>query len=466
MKYSGILRQHHSKLSTVYRALDILIIGFSLLVTCWYFNIPWNDQYSSAVLLASALMIIVSYRHDLYRSWRVFGIRREIVELLTVWSIVVVSLLAIAFVFKTTEDYSRIATGTWFIFTPLLMSVLRIIVRKISQSMRKKGWNTRSVAIVGANSQGMNFAQTIKNANWMGLKLIGFFDDRSDDRIVEDVDNQVLGNLDDVVRRAKSGELDLIYITMPLKAEDRTRELIQRLSDTTVSLYYVPDFYALDILYGRWQTLGDSQVVSVYETPYHGVNDWIKRIEDISIASIVLAVIALPMLIISLGVKLSSPGPIIFKQRRYGVNGQEIQVWKFRSMTVCEDKNNVQQATKRDVRITPFGAFLRRTSLDELPQFINVLQGHMSIVGPRPHAVAHNEEYRIMINRYMMRHKVKPGITGWAQVNGWRGETDTVEKMEKRIEFDLDYIRHWSIWLDLKIFVMTFFKGFIHKNAY
>jgi len=466
MNYNGLLRQHHSKLSTAYRALDILIVSFSLLVSCWYFDIEWNNQYSTVALLTSALMIFISHRHDLYRSWRVFSIRQEITELSKVWSLVVVSLLAIAFIFKTTEDYSRMATSTWIILSPLLMILLRIIVRKIAHDMRRKGWNTRSVAIVGANTQGVNFAQTIKNANWMGLKLVGFFDDRADDRVVEDTDSQVLGNLDDVVRRAKSGELDLIYITMPLKAEDRTRELIQRLSDTTVSLYYVPDFYALDILHGRWQTLGDSQVVSVFENPYLGVNDWVKRLEDIVLASAVLLVIAIPMLIISLGIKMTSAGPVFFKQRRYGMNGQEIQVWKFRSMTVCENENEIKQATKCDVRITKFGAFLRRTSLDELPQFINVLQGQMSIVGPRPHAVAHNEEYRQMIHRYMMRHKVKPGITGWAQVNGWRGETDTMEKMEKRIEFDLDYIRHWSIWLDLKIFAMTFFKGFVHKNAY
>ena len=172
------------------------------------------------------------------------------------------------------------------------------------------------------------------------------------------------------------------------------------------------------------------------------------------------------MLFIAAGIKLTSKGPVLFKQRRYGLRGEEIEVWKFRSMTVMENSDVVVQATKSDVRITPFGGFLRRTSLDELPQFFNVLGGSMSIVGPRPHAVAHNEEYRSQVQFYMLRHKVKPGITGWAQINGWRGETDTLYKMEKRVEFDLQYIKHWSVWFDIKIIFMTIFKGFVNKNAY
>ncbi|HBV2999050.1 TPA: exopolysaccharide biosynthesis polyprenyl glycosylphosphotransferase, partial [Klebsiella pneumoniae] len=172
------------------------------------------------------------------------------------------------------------------------------------------------------------------------------------------------------------------------------------------------------------------------------------------------------LLIIACLIKLTSPGPIIFKQTRYGMDGKPIKVWKFRSMSVMENDNKVIQATKNDIRITKVGRLLRRTSLDELPQFFNVLFGGMSIVGPRPHAVAHNEQYRNLIEGYMLRHKVKPGITGWAQINGWRGETDTLEKMEKRVEFDLEYIREWSIWLDLKIIFLTIFKGFINKSAY
>jgi putative colanic acid biosynthesis UDP-glucose lipid carrier transferase len=173
------------------------------------------------------------------------------------------------------------------------------------------------------------------------------------------------------------------------------------------------------------------------------------------------------MLVIAIAIKMTSKGPVIFKQDRYGLNGKRIKVYKFRSMTVCDNDDTViQQASRFDIRVTKLGLFLRRTSLDELPQFINVLQGRMSVVGPRPHAVAHNEQYRKLIKGYMWRHKMKPGITGWAQINGWRGETDTIEKMKKRVEYDLEYIRRWSVWFDLKIVFLTVFKGFVDKNAY
>lgn len=191
-----------------------------------------------------------------------------------------------------------------------------------------------------------------------------------------------------------------------------------------------------------------------------------KRLEDIILSLFILLLISPLLIIISLAVKITSPRPVIFRQTRYGMDGKPIKVWKFRSMVVMENDTEVKQATKDDVRVTNVGKFLRRTSLDELPQFFNVLFGEMSIVGPRPHAVSHNEQYRSLIEGYMLRHKVKPGITGWAQINGWRGETDTLDKMEKRIEFDLEYIRSWSVWLDLKIIVMTIFKGFVNKSAY
>jgi putative colanic acid biosynthesis UDP-glucose lipid carrier transferase len=192
----------------------------------------------------------------------------------------------------------------------------------------------------------------------------------------------------------------------------------------------------------------------------------VKRLEDIILACGILALIALPMLIIALSIKITSKGPIIFKQDRYGLNGRRINMWKFRSMTVTENDAVVTQAQKGDARVTKVGAFLRRTSLDELPQFINVIKGDMSVIGPRPHAVAHNEEYRKLVDFYMLRHKVKPGITGWAQVNGARGETDTLDKMKTRIEFDLEYIRNWSLWLDFKIVIFTIFRSFNDKNAY
>tara|TARA_Y100000588_G_C13922165_1_gene781982 strand:- start:90 stop:845 length:756 start_codon:yes stop_codon:yes gene_type:complete len=251
-----------------------------------------------------------------------------------------------------------------------------------------------------------------------------------------------------------------------MSAEDRIRHILEKCSDTTANVYIIPDFFIYNLLNARWQSIGNLQALSVYDTPFQGASDVIKRIEDVVFSTLILLFLMIPMGAIALAVKVTSKGPVIFKQKRYGLDGKQILVYKFRSMTTMDNGSSVKQATKNDPRITKLGAFLRRTSLDELPQFINVLQGRMSIVGPRPHAVAHNEQYRKLIKGYMLRHKVRPGITGWAQVNGFRGETDTVEKMLKRVQFDLDYIHRWSVWLDIKIILMTAFHGFSDKNAY
>jgi putative colanic acid biosynthesis UDP-glucose lipid carrier transferase len=272
--------------------------------------------------------------------------------------------------------------------------------------------------------------------------------------------------LSDAVDAARTGEIDLIYIAFPLRAEPRINELLAQLSDTTASVYLAADFFAYNLLHARWGALGGVPTVSLHETPFYGVDGWLKRLEDMVLGALILMIITIPMLIIGICIKLTSRGPALFRQRRYGLNGEVIHVLKFRSMSVTEDGAEITRATEGDARVTQLGAFLRRTNLDELPQFFNVLEGTMSIVGPRPHAVAHNELYRGKIQGYMLRHKVKPGITGWAQVNGWRGGTDTLEKMEKRIEYDLDYIRHWSLLWDLQIIVMTVFGSGARRNAY
>jgi putative colanic acid biosynthesis UDP-glucose lipid carrier transferase len=265
---------------------------------------------------------------------------------------------------------------------------------------------------------------------------------------------------------ARTGKVDYIYIALPMRAEKRIVELVNALSDTTASVYLVPNFFVFDLMQSKMSSLDGLPMISLHETPFYGIDGWVKRVEDIVVASLILLLVSLPMLVISLGVKLTSPGPVLFKQRRYGLNGAVVEVWKFRSMSSTEDGMQVTQATKNDPRVTPFGSFLRRTSLDELPQFFNVLQGTMSVVGPRPHAIAHNEQYRGLIRGYMLRHKVRPGITGLAQIRGWRGETETLDKMAMRVRSDLEYVQNWSLWNDIKIILMTVFKGFVNKNAY
>jgi putative colanic acid biosynthesis UDP-glucose lipid carrier transferase len=304
---------------------------------------------------------------------------------------------------------------------------------------------------------------------WMGYRVVGYYDDRqgSEDptRRLNSTDTTIRGGFEQLYADAREGRIDIVFITLPMRAELRTHSLIARLADTTVSVYLIPDVFNFDLLHSRLTCLQGIPALSIYDSPMVD-NGWAKRMEDIILGSGLLLALALPMLIIALGVKLSSPGPVFFKQTRYGMRGERIKVWKFRSMTVCEDGDDVPQARKQDPRVTPFGAFLRRTSLDELPQLFNVLSGSMSLVGPRPHAVSHNEFYRSQIKGYMLRHKVKPGITGLAQINGFRGETETLDKMSGRIAYDLEYIRNWSLLMDIKILWMTVFKGFVGQHAY
>jgi putative colanic acid biosynthesis UDP-glucose lipid carrier transferase len=294
----------------------------------------------------------------------------------------------------------------------------------------------------------------------------GFFDDRHPRRLPNLGKHRLAGGVDDTAQFVREHNVNIVFVSLPMVAQPRVIKLLDELRDTTASIYFVPDVFAFDLIQARFDEIDGMPVVAVCETPYAGVNALLKRWFDIAVTLCGLVVIWPVLLVTAIGVKLSSPGPVIFKQRRYGLDGREIMVWKFRSMRAQDNGPVVKQATKNDPRITRFGAFIRKTSLDELPQLFNVLSGSMSLVGPRPHAVAHNEQYRGLIKGYMLRHKVQPGITGWAQVCGYRGETETIEKMRARIEHDLYYLRNWSLSLDLWIIVKTFLVLLRDKNAY
>ena len=363
-------------------------------------------------------------------------------------------------------QFSSQALITWLWVAPLSQIGAHLLLRAAAPLLLMLQGPQQHAIIVGMNEQGLALANRINEMLYSEIKLSGFFDDREQSRLNQAEHNQLLGKLCDLPRFVKENHIQFIYLSLPMASQPRILHVLEELKDTTASIYFVPDMFITDLIQGRSGSVCGMPVISVCESPFTGSNGIIKRASDIILSLLILILVSPLLLIIAVAIKLNSPGPVIFKQRRYGLDGKEILVYKFRSMRVCEDGDVIQQAQKNDVRITRLGAFLRKTSLDELPQFINVLQGRMSIVGPRPHAVAHNELYRNLIKGYMIRHKVKPGITGWAQINGYRGETNTLDKMQARIDYDLDYLRNWSLRLDLRIIFKTILVVFKDSAAY
>ncbi len=378
------------------------------------------------------------------------------------WAAVVATLLFGAYAFRVSGDLPRRVILTWFVLVPIAQSAAHVI-RLRAHWFAANGASAPRYIIVGVNDVGFELARRLRRNGFLG-----YFDFRSVDRLAHVLEPERLtGHSRDVADFVRSHGVDVVYIALPLCNVPRMSELMNALRDTTASVYFVPDAFAFDVIQARLVEINGMPALSVCDTPFHGMDAVLKRAMDVALTSVGLLLVAPLMIAVAIAVKMSSPGPVIFRQRRYGLNGEEIIVYKFRSMTTQENGAVVTQATRSDPRVTKVGRILRKTSLDELPQLFNVLQGRMSLVGPRPHAVAHNEMYRKLISGYMIRHKVRPGITGLAQVNGLRGETEALEKMSERVRFDLEYLRHWSPWLDITILFKTL-GLVIHggKNAY
>jgi putative colanic acid biosysnthesis UDP-glucose lipid carrier transferase len=388
------------------------------------------------------------------------------VDVFTSWISLLVILALCAYATSSFRLFDREVLLWWAAITPVAQWTAVWAGQRIVRQVAKASQNRRAAVVIGAGPLGVKVANALRESREQGVDFLGYFDDRTDERVHNEAAPLRLGALKDAAPYVREHAIHEVYITLPLGSQPRIVELLEQVQGTTASVFFVPDVFGISIIQGRLQDMNGVPVVGICETPFTGTNELVKRISDIVLASLILVLISPLLLLIGIGVKLSSPGPAIFSQRRNGLDGEEIIVYKFRSMRTMDDGHVVRQATKGDSRVTPFGAFLRRSSLDELPQFINVLQGRMSIVGPRPHAVAHNELYRQLIKAYMVRHKVKPGITGWAQVHGHRGETDTVEKMQARVEYDLEYLRNWSLGLDLQIIARTIMVVLRGSNAY
>ncbi|MGR3277943.1 undecaprenyl-phosphate glucose phosphotransferase [Acaryochloris marina NIES-2412] len=379
------------------------------------------------------------------------------------WGLVIAALLFLEYIGHTAY-LASLGTRLWFVLSPLGLSLLNPIVSGPLQQKISGDYN-RTAIIAGTGEMSQRVADQLCQSTKSSIKFCGYFADRKTQLEAESC-RPLIGYLEELPDFVRRSHIDVVYITLPMSEEAAISNLILALQDTTACVYFVPNLMMLNLMQARVHDLNGLPMIAVMEVPFSQVQAWVKRGIDFAIAALISIAISPLMVLIAISVKLSSPGPVLFKQQRYGLNGGNIVVYKFRSMRVMEDGAKVTQATQGDPRITKVGAFLRRTSLDELPQFINVLQGRMSLVGPRPHAVAHNEHYRKLIQGYMLRHKVKPGITGWAQVNGYRGETETLDKMEKRVEFDIHYLNHWSLWLDIKIILRTALVFFNDQNAY
>lgn len=449
-----------------------VVVGCSILAHLGY-NVLYHKEHADVWrngglgLISALVTVIALVRAKSYEFDNLIDFVGQIGRVLSAWVGGLLVLFAAAFMLKISDDYSRGWVIASFAITPTVLLAERSLVAALLLRWTELGYLRRNVAIVGAGPLSERLCSYIEaRGPRMGIRVVGIFDDRRT-RVRDKVSSiPVLGTVQDLLSYARNYRLDEVIIALPWSAETRVASLVEELSALPADIRLCPDLVGLRFLDRPYSRIGEIGLLHVNQRP---ITEWsliVKTIQDYVVAGLALIVAAPLMLFVAIAIKLDSPGPVFFKQRRRGFNQNMFAVWKFRTMRVMEDGGEIKQAQKNDDRITRVGRFLRRTSLDEVPQFINVLQGNMSVIGPRPHAVAHDDYYSSLISRYARRHRVKPGLSGWAQIHGFRGETDTVEKMAKRIEYDLYYIENWSLWLDFKILLLTVFKGFWHHNAY
>jgi putative colanic acid biosynthesis UDP-glucose lipid carrier transferase len=449
----------------LFDALPAVLAGVMFYPLTRVYDVDFDRPFLVLSILAATFTLAILPSRNPTR--QIISGRLELAtNLLLRWAVLVAALLGLGYMTKFSEDFSRRVVVTWVLVTPVLLVMLSLILQSVTRALLRDAAQARRAVIVGCTQASMELSKRLALHVELGISVAGFFDDRGSDRLGCSKHAQLLGRFEDVPTFVNGRNIDVIFVALAPGQVARVRELVHELGDTTASIYFLPDVSGFDSIQQRASEILGMPVVAMCETPFHGYRGLVKRLMDVTIAVGALIALSPLLAVIAIAVKHGSPGPVLFRQRRYGLDGREINVFKFRTMKVCEDGAFVTQASRNDDRVTPIGKHLRRWSLDELPQLINVLQGTMSIVGPRPHAVAHNEEYRKLIKRYMVRHKVLPGITGLAQVRGCRGETSRVEHMEARVLFDLEYMRRWSPMLDLEIILATAVAVIKTDNAY
>lgn len=446
--------------------LPAAIAAISLIAVTVIANVEFARYFYGMALVVVVLCLLLVRPRTMFAGGVAGDLLPLAISVTMRWLVLLAMLLALAYVTKVSAIYSRRVVLTWAAVTPVLIVLSLKHVQGILRALLRDPANARRAVIAGCTDSSMTLAKRLRSGNDFCLSVVGFFDDRSRERlhVTEDVD--VLGRLEDLPEFVRTKRAEVVFVALPLRHVERVMRLVDALRDSTASIYYLPDISVFDLIQAQSGVIEGVPVIAMCETPFDAHRAVAKRLTDILLTTPLLIALAPAMLAIGLAVGLTSRGPILFKQRRYGLLGEEIVIYKFRTMTTSDDGAVIRQATRDDQRLTYLGRFLRRYSLDELPQLINVLQGRMSLVGPRPHAIAHNETYRRLIKGYMLRHKVLPGITGLAQVNGLRGETRTVEQMEARVRYDLEYLRTWSLTLDIEILARTAVKILNDSQAY
>ncbi len=427
-----------------------------------YKGIPPFKIYLYLIIPISLIWPIVFKSFGLYKPKRVSSYLKEVFDIVKACTFSVLLLISLTFFFRQYE-YSRLVFFGFWIMAIIALSMERVIFRELLRYLRRKGYNLRYVLVVGTGDLARDVHKRLEFHPELGMKVVGFVSHTQLGRRGALEGIPVIGDYRDVKRIIERERIDQVIIALPIGSHSVAVEVLKEICNEMVDIKVVPDLCEFMTLRGGVDELDGIPIISLQDTPLYGWNIIIKRVTDI-IVSIVALIITTPLMVmIAILVKITSPGPVFYQQERMGIGGDTFQMLKFRTMSVgAERDTGAVWTSKDDPRRTKFGSFLRRTSLDELPQFFNVIKGDMSIVGPRPERPVFIQEFRGVIPMYMLRHKMKAGITGWAQVNGWRGNTD----ISKRIEYDLYYIENWSIWLDLKIMYLTLWEGFIHKNAY
>ncbi len=462
----GYLKEHASIISIIMRVFDLLIIAISGVIAFYLiFPFPYLPiNYRSGIVYGLIVSLVIYPKCGIYQVWRGSSEWNEIKAIFISWSALFLSLTGLAFLLKESAEYSRLWAVSWYALGLMLWTLERMIVRFTLRKIRKKGHNIRRIVIIGTGKTAEKTAKTLNASKWAGLLVKGFYtsDNQQNNDNEKHLTAPILGSTDNLLADLSKGDIDQVWIALPSEQAVKTHKIIQLLDATTVDIRLVPDVYQLQLLNHSVTVINDLPVINLCMSPMQGGNRLIKAIEDKTIAFLILIIISPLILIISVMIKLTSPGPVFYRQERIGWNGKPFNIIKFRSMPVDNEKLSTTWGNAKNKQTTKTGRFIRKTSLDELPQFINVLKGEMSVVGPRPERTLYVSQLKYDIPNYMKKHKVKAGITGLAQIHGWRGDTD----LSKRIEYDLAYIENWSLYLDLKIIFITIFKGFISKNAY